>query len=110
MPFVQAATPEEHQALLSKYRATQVGSGWHTTPDDGYLYDHLAYHLKEAGLTNELKGLFADQNWFQARLRQNAYKYDGYLSDLLLAWDVASEDLQMQLESQHSPNALVYCF
>ena len=34
-----------HRALIDGYRRTQVGAGWHTAPDDGYLYGHLAYHL-----------------------------------------------------------------
>jgi hypothetical protein len=48
---------EEFVKTLERYRKTQTGTGWHTAPDDGYLYDHLAYHLKEAGLADELATL-----------------------------------------------------
>ena len=34
--------------------ALQRGEGWHTAPDDGYLYTHLAYHLLAAGRKDEL--------------------------------------------------------
>lgn len=58
----------EHLQWLDDYRRTQTGTGWHTAPDDGYLYDHLVHHLKEAGRVDELKALFADQNWMRARI------------------------------------------
>lgn len=41
------ATAAEYSTAPSfeAYRATQEGNSWHTAPDDGYLYNHLAYHL-----------------------------------------------------------------
>jgi hypothetical protein len=36
-----------HRALLAAYRQSQQGAGWPTTPDDGYLHSHLAYHLRQ---------------------------------------------------------------
>ena len=110
MSVVDAMNSENHQNVLSKYRSIQTGSGWHTAPDDGYLYDHLTYHLQAAGFTDELKSLFTDQNWFRARLRQDNYKYDGYLSDLLLAWETANNDLRNQTDSLLPPTALIDCF
>src|SRR5262249_25004802 len=75
-----------HEALLAAYRATCTSVGWHNAPDDGYLYDHLVYHLDATGATDELKGLFADQGWMHARVPQSGYIYDGYLADLGVAW------------------------
>src|SRR5215813_9242892 len=43
-----------HEALLTAYSKTQEGNGWHTAPDDGYLYTHLAYHLLAGGRKEEL--------------------------------------------------------
>ena len=63
----------EHADIIERYRRTQAGVGWHTAPDDGYLYDHLAVHLKEAGLVDELNGLFADHHWMHARVAQCGY-------------------------------------
>ena len=67
--FMAAELGEEgriaaHRALLDAYRRTRQGDGWHTAPDDGYLYDHLAYHLDQladhdAAAEAELHGLFA---------------------------------------------------
>jgi hypothetical protein len=100
----------DHAAILNKYRSTQIGKGWHTAPDDGYLYDHLVYHLKEAGFIDELKLLFANPNWMRARVSQNAYTYDGYISDLQVAWEVVYKEYLEQEEKGEIPTAFITCF
>ena len=37
-----------HAELVEAYRA-RCPEGWHTGPDDGYFFQHLPYHLAEAG-------------------------------------------------------------
>ncbi|MBN2390992.1 MAG: CHAT domain-containing protein [Anaerolineae bacterium] len=78
-----------HRALLEAYRTTQTGEGWHTMPDDGYLYAHLAYHLYATSDYGALKALFDDDHWLHARVSADDYIYDGYLADLSLAWQWA---------------------
>ncbi len=75
-----------HRALLDAYQATQIGEGWHTAPDDGYLYAHLAYHLDAIDDYRALKALFADDDWLHARVVADDYTYDGYLVDCSFAW------------------------
>ena len=96
-----------HQNTINEYRKTQTGKGWHTAPDDGYLYDHLALHLKEAGLFDELRGLFADANWLHARAKQGGYVR--YLADLQVAWDVSYEVALRQIESGQEAVAFADC-
>lgn len=64
----QSACVAAHRNLLDSYRQTQQGDGWHTAPDDGYLYDHLAYHLVEADGVDELRRLLLDFDWLVAKL------------------------------------------
>src|SRR5262249_10861252 len=40
---------------------------WSDVEDDGYLYDHLAYHLRALGASDQLRGLFNDDRWLQVR-------------------------------------------
>ncbi|MBZ0275730.1 MAG: hypothetical protein K8I60_06280, partial [Anaerolineae bacterium] len=53
----------EHRASLTNWNTALLtaynpdGKPWHTIPNDGYLYFQLAYHLKEAGQTDELHTL-----------------------------------------------------
>jgi transcriptional regulator with XRE-family HTH domain len=95
-----------HQVLLNIYRTTCRGKGWHTANDDHYLYNHLAYHLRAAELFDELKGLFADQEWMLVRVPQSDYTYDGYLQDLFLAWEYASTEAKQEIEANNEPSAL----
>ncbi len=103
-----------HCALLDAYRGTQEGNGWHTAPDDGYLYDHLVYHLDQlAGEENdaeaELHGLFADPSWLRVRVAQSGYLYDGYLADLDAAWQRAHEATQRRIDADEEPAGLADC-
>jgi hypothetical protein len=90
--------------LLDAYCPTWQGDGWHTAPDDGYLCDHLVYHLEQSAnldsaAESELRNLFADQSWLNARVTQTGYQYEGYLADLALAWD------HIHIEADHQVDA-----
>lgn len=96
--------PEAHLSLLARYRqAARQPDQWHTLPDDGYIYSHLAWHLVQAGDETELHDLLAEQTvegrngWHEARERlgQGA----GYLNDIARAWSLAvqSDSLPLQI-------------
>jgi len=57
-----------HNRLLSAY-ATRCADGWHTYPtNDGYFFEHLAYHLKESGHKDELyKLLTQSPDWMETK-------------------------------------------
>ena len=57
-----------HRDLIDAYRSNCPG-GWSSGPDDGYFFQHLPYHLSEAGLGDELRGLLLDLDWLEAKLR-----------------------------------------
>jgi tetratricopeptide (TPR) repeat protein len=55
--------PLLHNKLLDAY-ANYCSEGWHTYPaDDGYFFEHLAHHLKEAGRRDELFMLARDSKF-----------------------------------------------
>ncbi|MBI4752725.1 MAG: hypothetical protein HY774_29905 [Acidobacteria bacterium] len=56
-----------HTELVKAYR-TICPSGWHTGPNDGYFHEWLPYHLKQAGLEDELRNLLLNYRWMQASL------------------------------------------
>ncbi len=103
-----------HRALLDVYRRTRQEDGWHTAPDDDYLYNHLAYHLDalaghDAAAAAELPGLFADQSWLNARVPQSGYLYDDYLADLDYAWRCSHAAAGRQIDADQGPSALADC-
>ncbi|MCI0575939.1 MAG: NB-ARC domain-containing protein, partial [Chloroflexi bacterium] len=56
-----------HERLLAAY-AAQCSNGWATGPDDGYFFQHLAYHLQAAAREGELRRLLLTFAWLQGRL------------------------------------------
>lgn len=98
-----------HRALLRSYRAFYHAKGWHTVADDGYLYNHLAYHLHAAGAVEELKELFIDQNWLDVRVPQRDDTYDGYLEDLSLAWECVKTETREQIKANQEPTSFIEC-
>jgi len=110
-----------HRALLDAYRQTvtlSVAEGsptpWHTAPDDGYLYAHVAYHLDALAATDadaaaELTALFATDAWLQVRVAADDYTYDGYLADLEYAWRRAEDETRQQIAKDKPLEAMVKC-
>ena len=103
-----------HCALLDAYRARQQDQGWHTVPDDGYLYDHLAYHLdqlvgEDSETADELNELFANPSWLHTRVAQSNYRYDGFIADLDTTWRYAQTRADIQIETSVDPSALADC-
>ena len=103
-----------HRALLDAYRQTRQGDGWHTAPDDGYLYDHLTYHLdqladQEPTAEAELHALFDSHAWLHKRVQQSRYVYDGYLTDLSVAWQHSHTAAHQQFDAGQEPSILAEC-
>jgi NB-ARC domain/TIR domain/APAF-1 helical domain len=62
-----ASLPALHGKLVEAYRA-RCADGWHGGPDDGYFFQHLPWHLREAGHAEELQRLLFDYRWLRAKL------------------------------------------
>ena len=59
--------PILHVELLEAYRGI-CAEGWQGGPDDGYFYQHLPWHLHEAGQTEELQKVLFDYLWLRRKL------------------------------------------
>ena len=56
-----------HAELVEAYRA-KCPAGWDRGPNDGYFFEHLAYHLREAGRHTEVYDLLtASPDWMNAK-------------------------------------------
>jgi hypothetical protein len=97
-----------HRALLDSYNPQQ--KAWHTIIDDGYLYDHLVYHLAETNDEASLITLFQDTHWLHARFVQNNYLYDGFSSDVMITWQFfAHHRAVQQIKQNQEPIAIADC-
>jgi transcriptional regulator with XRE-family HTH domain len=80
-------------AFLERYRMRTEESLWHTLPDDGYIHNHLAWHLEQALLEKEVHGLLQEETcerrsgWYEARERLG--QTAGYVADVNRAWRLA---------------------
>lgn len=54
--------PALHVRWLKAF-AAQTPGGWATAADDGYLFDHLGYHLRRAGREDEWRALLMSFPW-----------------------------------------------
>jgi NB-ARC domain/TIR domain/APAF-1 helical domain/WD domain, G-beta repeat len=69
--YLQAVRKDQlpffHSAIVDAYKI-RCSDGWHSGPDDGYFFQYLPWHLREAGQAEELKALLFDYRWLRAKL------------------------------------------
>jgi WD40 repeat protein len=82
--------PAFHRRLLAAYRRC-CAEGWHDGPDDGYFYQHLAYHLRESAKSGDLTELLFDYRWLRKKLEVT--DANGLMAD----YDLAVDDSQARL-------------
>ncbi len=76
--------------LLDAYHK-QCPKGWHDGPNDGYFYQHLAYHLHAAGKQQELKKVLFGYRWLRGKL--NVTVPNALMAD----YDLIDDDPQARL-------------
>jgi hypothetical protein len=69
--------PALHERWLTAF-GSPVSNAWWLAPDEGYLLDHLDYHLREAGRADEWRSLLTSFEWLDRKTRAR-----GMLQDLL---------------------------
>ena len=93
---------EVHTLLVERYRAKAVKGAWHTLVDDGYIYNHLTWHLEKAGQSDSLSTLLTEETkgsangWYTARIRKG--QTAGYLNDVDRAWKHAINLSQISIQ------------
>ncbi|MHC5751291.1 MAG: NB-ARC domain-containing protein, partial [Nostoc sp.] len=84
---------DAHAALLKKYRQKTQNNLWYTLPDDGYIHQHLVWHLKKAGQVEKIHSLLQEESatgnngWFE--VREKLGQTGGYITDVSRAWELA---------------------
>ncbi len=84
LPTDAEARAALHRRLLDAYRA-RCPNGWASGPDDGYFFQHLPYHLVEAGERQELRRVLLDYAWIAAKLEATGIA--AVIADYALAGD-----------------------
>ena len=76
--MTQSGAVELHGSMVAAYQRKSP-AGWSTGPNDGYFFEHLAYHLASSGQKEQLGTLLLDYTWLTAKLE--ATHVDSLLSD-----------------------------
>jgi tetratricopeptide (TPR) repeat protein len=85
---------ELNESLLQAYRVICRGD-WTLGPNDGYFFQHLAHHLVQAGLEDELFALLtASPEWMEAKFRA-LLSDQSFVNDLELSTRRASDPLAL---------------
>ena len=87
---------EAHGIFLEKYRRLTDNNLWHTLPNDGYIHQHLVWHLEKAGKIEEIHGLLAEESksggngWYETC--ENLGKLGLFLNNVARGWELAEVD------------------
>ncbi|RQH11603.1 hypothetical protein D4Z78_26660 [Okeania hirsuta] len=96
LPGLGIRLAKAHKIFLKKYRKLTDNHLWHTLPNDGYIHQHLVWHLEKAGKIEEIHGLLAEESqsgangWYETceRLGQMGI----FITDVARAWELAEID------------------
>ncbi|BBD59077.1 regulatory protein [Nostoc sp. HK-01] len=84
---------DAHAAFLEKYRQKTQDNLWHTLPNDGYIHQHLVWHLEKAGQIEQIHQLLREESatgnngWYE--VRERLAQTGGYITDISRAWELA---------------------
>ncbi|MBW4566215.1 MAG: hypothetical protein KME32_35135 [Mojavia pulchra JT2-VF2] len=79
-----------HATFVEKYRQKTQDGLWHTLPNDGYIHQHLVWHLEKAQRVEDIHQLLREESetgcndWY--KVRKHLGQIDGYLNDIDRAW------------------------
>lgn len=105
---VQGDLTDLHGELLAAYRQ-KCPDDWPSGPNDGYFFEHLAYHLVEARRVEELHRLLgletSEQHnaWYEVRDANGDTA--GYVADVTRAWRLA-EEAYVPTDSTHTGQSI----
>jgi tetratricopeptide (TPR) repeat protein len=91
--LTEAQTLKLHRQFLKSYNPR--GVAWTSIKGDGYLHDHLAYHLAGSGQSAELYRLI-DHPWMKAQAERTG-SHLAFLGDLDLALEHAEAEIPINL-------------
>ena len=88
--------PDVHHQFLERYQANLTDGLWHHLPDDGYIHNHLTWHMEKAGETEVIHQLLKEETgsgrngWYLAceKLGKTAV----FITDVARGWQFAEEE------------------
>ncbi len=97
-PGLGLTIPQAHGVLLERYQSNLNDENWHKVADDGYIYDHLTWHMEKAGCVDSIHQLLQEETeskrngWYLKC--ESLGKTAIFVGDVARAWKLAEEDYQ----------------
>ncbi|NCR65376.1 MAG: trypsin-like serine protease, partial [Microcystis aeruginosa LL11-07] len=95
LPGLGLSITEAHQQLLSRYQRQTKNGLWHSLEDDGYIYNHLLWHLEKAQQIAQIHLLLREETaeghngWYSQCEKEG--KTAVFIKDIARAWQLAEE-------------------
>jgi hypothetical protein len=87
---------QAHAQLLGRYRRLLTNGQWNALPTDGYIHEHLTWHLEKANLAHQIHELLAEdfsdgfsKGWYS--VKEALHQVSGYIEDVTRAWQLADQ-------------------
>lgn len=96
---------DAHSNLLESYKQRSQKGIWYTLPNDGYIHNHLVWHMQKAGQIEQIHALLKEETqegqngWYQTR--EQLGQTEGFLADVNLARKLAEKDLNIGLQCRY---------
>ena len=98
-PGLGLTIPQAHNILLERYQTNQDDGKWHKLSDDGYICDHLTWHMEKAESLDEIHQLLREETtdfkrngWYSTCERFG--KTAIFVGDLARAWKLAEAEYE----------------
>ncbi|MDX2138686.1 MAG: NB-ARC domain-containing protein [Chloroflexota bacterium] len=104
---VATDVPARHLRLLQEYNPDR--KPWSKVSPDGYIHEHLIFHLNSTDDYVEMIKLFSDTSWVHLRIQVEVHSYVRLLGDLDVVWNAALVRLSEQVKAAAEPSYLVDC-
>jgi hypothetical protein len=110
LPGLGISLLDAHAKILERYQKKTQNGKWHTLPDDGYIHNHLLWHMKRAGLNGEIHSVLYEENtdgknaWYH--VREKLGQTSGYVEDISRAWQLAEDSSKDNIDNGQKAHTL----
>ncbi len=105
LPGLGLTLVEAHEKFLKLYQNQTKDQLWHSLDDDGYIHDHLTWHMAKAGCVDSIHELLREETESGKNGWYSKCEYLGktaiFVGDVARAWKLA----ETEYESNH-PRAI----
>jgi len=111
LPGLQLTISQAHTVLLERYKAQTLSEQWHTLPFDGYIQEHLTWHMEQAKQYEQMRALLHEQTaegqnaWYSVKetLGQTA----SFVNDVSRIWAVARNEMRLAAKPEAMTDVII---